>query len=616
MKKIRLLNILSIIFTLLLITSCSLASSEFSIKLINDTIYWDSVENAEKYYVYSNDEELGSTTETEYSLKDLVDGEYTITVKYFIDGTLSDPSNEIIYKAGSFKVDTPTITNNKNKIIWNRIHNATYYEIYIDNELVDSVTNNEYEISTSKTTCTIKVRAVGIYHNENVYSDFSNEVIYTYQEITENTVTIFSMNDTHGAFETDESTPGIAKVATIIKNLEKNDTVIKIANGDIFQGGYVSNITYGECLIDVLNSLEFDCFVIGNHEFDWGIETIAKYKDGDLSNGEANFPFLAANIIDKRTNSRPEWLDEYTIVEKNNQKIGIIGLIGENLTSSINASKVENYEFSDPLPIIKRLVPKLRTEGCDFVVVSIHEYSDSTNNQISYLDENMLPDAIICAHTHQKIAETLTTKTNYDLPVLQSNTKNITVGTVNLSKSCGVLNKATIKHYYPSDYSENELVLEIVNKYQSIIDEGNEIIGFTPEFLSKSKLGYFACDAFKAGTGADIAIMNTGGVRATISSGQIRLKDIYEVFPFDNYIYMVDISGSKLKNLLSRSGDYLYWDTTFDETNIDSSRTYKLAVIDYVYFGGYYDYCFEPRNGISTGEIIRKYIVEELRKTL
>lgn len=518
-------------------------------------------------------------------------------------------------------LNTPFITLNQNIITWNEITNAEYYEIYINGEYQTMTKNTEYKIENVTEDIKIKIRAVNTIINEEneekQYSNYSNEITYKIEiKPTNSSVILFEINDTHGAFETTEDNPGIAKVAAVIKSLEKNNTVIKIANGDIFQGGYVSNITYGKCFIEVLNNLNFDCFVIGNHEFDWGLDKIAQYKDGEITNGEANFPFLAANIIDNTTNKRPTWLDEYTIINKNNQKIGVIGLIGEGLTSSISTSMVENYTFIDPLPIIKRLVPELRNKGCDYVVVSIHEYNDNTNNKISYLDQNMLPDAIICGHTHQRINETLITQTNYDLPVVQSNTKNYNVGTITLSKTNNILNKASIKHYYPSDYSEDQEILKIVNSYEDLINQGNINVGFTPNKLTRNDLGYFAVDAIKEGTNADLAIMNTGGVRTELNSGYIKMKDIYEVFPFDNYIYIVNIKGNNLKNFLNRNGEYMYWNQSFNPSSINNNQTYKLAIIDYVYFGTRYSYYFEPYTGTSTNEIIRKYIIDSLKETL
>ena len=80
-------------------------------------------------------------------------------------------------------------------------------------------------------------------------------------------INIFSINDTHGAVSTNANVTGLDKVDTLINSLETDTDYIKVANGDIFQGGYASNVTRGRIFIDVLNEMDFDCFVIGNHEY-------------------------------------------------------------------------------------------------------------------------------------------------------------------------------------------------------------------------------------------------------------------------------------------------------------------------------------------------------------
>ncbi len=619
MKKIKTLISIISLFLIVLLTGCGITTGMLTspvIELSNQTITWDAVSDAEKYYIYVNGKEITSTEALSYTFN-YTEGNYSITVKAYAEGSYSKSSNTVYLNLSAVNLNPPVIRLDKNKVVWDKVLYADGYLVYNFGEYVCHISENEYLLTSEMKQYKITIKATCTINNELVVSDFSNEVTYeNIVQTNEKKVMIFSINDTHGAFESDEQTNGIAKVASVLKELEDKNTIIKIANGDIFQGGYVSNMTFGKCFIDVLSYLNFDCFVIGNHEFDWGLEKIATYKDGDETNGEAAFPFIAANIIDKRTSTRPTWLDEYTIVEKNGQKVGIIGLIGQKLTSSILAANVLNYEFTDPLPIIKRLVPKLRSEGCDFVVIATHEYDREVNNQISYLNQEYLPDAIICAHTHQKIAEFLPTQINYELPILQSNTKNITVGSVVLSKNSGSLKPAEIKHYYPAYYNDDAKTLDIIQKYQALIDEGNEVVGFTPEALNRNTLGVFACDGIKNGTGADLAIMNTAGVRTTISTGEITVKEIYEVFPFDNYVYLVDIKGDKLKSLINRQGSYLYWNTDFNPDSISNSKTYKLAVIDYVYFGSYYDSYFEPRNGVSTGEVIRKFVIDEMKKTL
>ena len=92
---------------------------------------------------------------------------------------------------------------------------------------------------------------------------------------------------------------------------------------------------------------------IGNHEFDWGLDTILDYRDSDQTNGEANFPFLGCNIIQKDTDSLPKNVNPYTIINQDGLKIGVIGYIGLGLESDIATQMVENYEFIEPVECIK-----------------------------------------------------------------------------------------------------------------------------------------------------------------------------------------------------------------------------------------------------------------------
>ena len=140
-------------------------------------------------------------------------------------------------------------------------------------------------------------------------------------------VNFFMINDTHGIFVDEQEFPGMGRVSSLINELESNNKdYIKIANGDIFQGTYISATLYGKPLVDALNAIDFEAFVLGNHEFDWGLDKIAVYKDGNEANGEANFPFLGANIIDKSDKEIVDWVDPYVVVEYDGFKVGVIGV--------------------------------------------------------------------------------------------------------------------------------------------------------------------------------------------------------------------------------------------------------------------------------------------------
>ena len=425
-----------------------------------------------------------------------------------------------------------------------------------------------------------------------------------------NTVNLFTINDTHGAFVSDDY-PGMENVASVIKKLETNyGRFIKIANGDIFQGSYVSNIHFGLPLVEALNLLEFDCFVIGNHEFDWGLDKIAQYKDGNPDNGEANFPFLAANIVYKETGERIPWTEDYAIIENNGYRVGIIGIIGSGLKNSIASAMVADYEFLDTKPIVEELAYELRNEeNCDAVVVAAHDYQNFEIRYFANLPHESRIDAIITGHTHRLVADAEERDDGYSVPVIQCDDKNESVGAViiEMDEAKNPVN-AKIIHERPSDYHGDKRMSALLDKYRADIEEGNRSIGYTPEYLSEGRIGRETAKAMHEKYGVDVAFINTGGVRESFKTGPIRIKDVFEVYPFDNRVVLTEVSGSQLTGLASQSG-YLYAHPAFSSLEIDSNKTYRIATIDYVYTGSIYRPYF--RNTIREDrELMRNVFIE------
>lgn len=397
------------------------------------------------------------------------------------------------------------------------------------------------------------------------------------------TVNFFTINDIHGRLITDSEVgiaAGLDKVSTILKQLSEADDYIKISNGDMFQGSQFSNTLYGLPGIEWMNLENFDCFVLGNHEFDWGIDKIAAYKDGNPDNGELNedCEVLGCNIYLKSTNAMPDWLEAYSIEECNGYKVGVIGCIGEGLTSSIAASMVKDYEFVDPVPLVREYAKKLRTEDkCDVVIVSIHEYDSNVNQRFASLSGDYRIDAIICGHTHTENSDYVTRSDSYAIPVIQCRGYNGNVGTINIKMNDnGPVSKGTIKHYNPASYQSDSIAYNLLYARYKDIKAANSVIAYSTRNLNKETLGQLCCDAMMEKYGAEVGICNTGGIRATIGAGDISYSDIYNVFPFDNTVYIITMKGSDLARAIN-SSLYANVDT------FDSSKIYKVALISYVY---------------------------------
>ena len=345
------------------------------------------------------------------------------------------------------------------------------------------------------------------------------------------------MNDIHGHLITDLDggvSAGLDKVSTLLKSLESVDDYIKISNGDMFQGTLFSNTLYGLPGIEWMNYEHFDCFVIGNHEFDWGIDKIAAYKDGNLDNGELNedCEILGCNIYLKSTNAMPDWLKAYSIEECNGYKVGVIGCIGEGLTSSISASMVADYKFVDPVPLVREYAKKLRTEeACDVVIVSIHEYDSSTNSRFAALAGDYRIDAIVCGHSHTQNNEYVARGDGYYIPIIQCRGYNGNVGTIKMQMGDdGPVSKGEIKHYTSSNYDSDKDAYDLLFKYyREIQSAGEKVIGYSNVNLSKEDLGMMCCVAMMQEYATAVGVCNTGGIRATIKAGDISFNDVFNI---------------------------------------------------------------------------------------
>jgi 2',3'-cyclic-nucleotide 2'-phosphodiesterase/3'-nucleotidase len=119
--------------------------------------------------------------------------------------------------------------------------------------------------------------------------------------------------------------------------------------------------------VDIMNAMGYDAMAIGNHEFDWGLDTLfARMR-------QARFPFLSSNIYERATRERVSWATPYILVERDGLKIGIIGITTPSAAYTTLPGNVAHLEFRDPTEIVNAIVPEVRAAGAEIVVVLSHE---------------------------------------------------------------------------------------------------------------------------------------------------------------------------------------------------------------------------------------------------
>lgn len=420
-------------------------------------------------------------------------------------------------------------------------------------------------------------------------------------ESDDKTLDIFYINDLHGSILENGAEIGLAKIANLITETKKNNpNTIFIAGGDIFQGGAISNINFGKPIIEIFNEIGVHANILGNHEFDWGLDEVLKYY---LEDGIAQHPLLSINTFYKNTENIVEGLDPYTIVDLPDFKVGIIGYI-DDLRRSIMASAVEPYVFANPEQYIAEMTTYLReVEKVDYIIVAGHNADTSISNSLSKYDI----DFFFEAHSHQ----TYITSLANNKKVLQAGSNGRFVGHVQYELKEG---ESFLSAYLLTPASEpllnapNPEVAAIIERYVLESQEllKTPIIQNGPFSQSVSTLTLWAARVMQKYYNADIGFHNSGGTRASISANAtIDLDLLYKVFPFDNAVVLVELTSQQM-SIAQANNNY----TGSDFLNIVSGRTYLVAVNQFVYE---YDLnVFKQGRLIEYGIEMRQLIVDEL----
>ena len=467
------------------------------------------------------------------------------------------------------------------------------------------------------------------------------------------TVTFVSVNDLHGYIEQDDlGRNGIANTALGIDRLSASygdddpdtdvrDDVVLFANGDMFQGTAVSNRSHGLAVLMAMNMMRFDAMGIGNHEFDWMLETILPYWDGNAANGEADFPLVNANI--ERVSAGWKRLADLSpsdniadgiIVRKEGLKIGLISCIGQ-LRGSILASAVEDYNFADVTNAVARTAERLRKEGADLICVSIHDGDAGgidgypENREIALLkgeDGRYLVDVLFNGHTHTMQKGEITRPGGTAVPVVQAGANNQGYGYVKIEYDAETRETAVRAFgcLYVQDLRAqcDPSVAEAVKRYAEELSAEDGVLAVSGvRLFSKRDYADYVGQIMIKACGADFSIGNYGGLRGTAgidSQTEITLSHVYEMIPFDNTVYVVRIKGKDLYEFFYDNEDYYYLGESGDAPHLagleNSVNYYTLAIIDYVYTSRYFDAARRTvRDEVKTGLILRDLLAEDIR---
>ncbi|MFZ5453236.1 MAG: bifunctional metallophosphatase/5'-nucleotidase [Thermodesulfobacteriota bacterium] len=359
---------------------------------------------------------------------------------------------------------------------------------------------------------------------------------------------ILYVNDFHGFAEpyksvgSQEVLGGAAYLAAAVNKLRKEKPSLLLAAGDMIQGNSWANLSRGESSIALMNLMHFDAMVVGNHEFDFGQKVLKKRI------AQARFPVLGANVEGFKDGLKP-----FIIKKIQGLKVAIIGLVTPDTPQSTHPRNVAGLKFLPPAVAVEKYLPQLKKQA-DLVIVLSH---------LGYQADRKLAaqvpgiGVIVGGHSHTKLLE----------PAVVGET--IIVQAWEHFKALGVLD-LTLKEGRITNFSghlemikpvpgrADKAVARLVQRYEQKVNKIlGQKIGVTAVDLDgehvrqrETNLGDFLADVLRKTAGADAAIINGGGIRTSIPKGEITIKEVYAVLPFDNYLVAIKLTGKQIKEAL------------------------------------------------------------------
>ncbi len=387
----------------------------------------------------------------------------------------------------------------------------------------------------------------------------------------EGNIVLIYTNDVHCGVDagSPEGTMGYANLAALKGELEaENPYVTLIDAGDAIQGEAIGTLSDGGYLVDIMNHLGYDFCTFGNHEFDYGMD-VALSLDERL-----DAKLLSCNFIDLTTGERVA--DDYAIETYGTLKIGYVGISTPETFTKSTPTFFQNeegefvYSFCEGgdgqqlYDSVQRSIDAAKADGADLVIAIGHLGTDPASapwRSYDVIANTTGLDAFIDGHSHSTIqGELVENKAGEQVVLTSTGTKLANIGVMTITPD-GEISTELISGYTGVDAEADAFVKGIQSEFEEKL---NEVVGRTEVELvindpttgeriirnRETNLGDFCADAYRVTLGADIGMINGGGIRAAVEPGDITYGDLIAVHPFGNTICVVEASGQEILDTL------------------------------------------------------------------
>jgi len=386
---------------------------------------------------------------------------------------------------------------------------------------------------------------------------------------------ILYTNDVHCAID---DYPVLAAYRAELINAGKN--VVAVDAGDAIQGEVIGSMTEGKAVVDIMNAVGYDYAVPGNHEFDYGMDTFL-----DLAQNKAEYDYICSNFYDL-TSITPV-LSPYAIEDFGDYQVAFVGISTPEtiMSSSPEYFKNEsgNYIYGFPAypggltnetlyENIQQSVDDAIDDGADYVIAVGHAGILGSTDGWKSTDIIANTDGIDCfidAHSHETtVNDVYKNKDNEDVFLTSTGTKFANFGALTISGD-----NMSFELIKPDDIDIESMSTQAKTAYSAVkekVDGYNEDIAYLFEEIGTSEAnliiyesdgsrairkretnaGDFVADAYRAVTGADVAIANGGGIRAEVEIGSVSRKTLMDVNAFNNSMCVLEVTGQQIIDIL------------------------------------------------------------------
>ena len=444
--------------------------------------------------------------------------------------------------------------------------------------------------------------------------------------LQDTTIQIYHTNDIHGyAVETldDDGTPehiGYARMKSYIDAQPVEHKLIVDA-GDVLQGQSFATITRGESMARLVQGMSVDVMVPGNHDFDYGYTRLLELKE------QYALPIYAENIKKDGKNL----FDGYVVKKFGRVKVGILGITTPEVPVKTSPKNVEGLTFGNAQEILYSAAERvyaLKKQKCSVIIAVMHMGDEAYLEPNSLQIAEFLPDIdiIIDGHSHtelenMKVNNTVIASTGEymeNLGVLTLHLKGKRLQSIDAQ----LIPAADFKDVEP-DAKISALIDAINADIEPILQE---VVMESPARLEgerdiirtqSTNLGRIVAESMRLETGAELAITNSGGIRATVEPGPVTKGELVSVLPYGNMVMMIEATGAEIVETLnnvmilgegsfpqftgmtveatletgkeSNGTEYQYCKVKrvlVDGAEIDPNKTYTVAINDFIFTGG------------------------------